>query len=322
MKHLINYNAIVQENYTKYTLNHAKVIIKYFFLAPIYRLIYLLAHQKATKKRYNVSITAIFRNEGEFLREWITYHQLIGIEHFYLYNNNSDDDSVQVLAPFIAEGSVTLIDFPEPYAQVKAYKHSLKHHAHESSWIAFIDIDEFICLKRHDKIGQWIASYSRYASVILDWKIFGTSNIKQRTPNSLIIDQFTHSWRSCVNLGKSIVNTAYTFDRGEFVHKFHARRHGLTYPPVDEFKNPIAHGVHPCRILRGESTAQLNHYWSRSLEDYEYKIIGRGDVFSANAYETRCQRIWDLFERHEAMCTSIDNTIRRHTKELKQKMGI
>ena len=44
------------------------------------------------EKKYKVSICAIFKNEGKYLREWIEFHRIIGIEHFYLYNNNSDDN--------------------------------------------------------------------------------------------------------------------------------------------------------------------------------------------------------------------------------------
>src|SRR5579883_479648 len=65
------------------------------------------------KKKYNLSIVAIFRNEKPYLREWIEYHRLVGVDHFYLYNNKSSDGSLEVLSPFIARGIVTLIDWPD-----------------------------------------------------------------------------------------------------------------------------------------------------------------------------------------------------------------
>ena len=59
--------------------------IKIFFLIFI-----LFSSLEA--KSYNVSACAIFQNEAPYLKEWIEYHRLIGVEHFYLYNNGSTDN--------------------------------------------------------------------------------------------------------------------------------------------------------------------------------------------------------------------------------------
>ena len=46
---------------------------------------------------YYFSICAIFKDESLSIKEWIEYHKLIGVEHFYLYNNKSKDSSVSIL---------------------------------------------------------------------------------------------------------------------------------------------------------------------------------------------------------------------------------
>ena len=48
-----------------------------------------------------LSIAAIYRDEGPYLREWIEFHRLVGVERFFLYNNRSTDDHLEVLAPYI-----------------------------------------------------------------------------------------------------------------------------------------------------------------------------------------------------------------------------
>ena len=45
------------------------------------------------QKKYTVAVCAIFKNEGIFLKEWLEYHLLIGVEHFYLYNKSERQDS-------------------------------------------------------------------------------------------------------------------------------------------------------------------------------------------------------------------------------------
>jgi len=46
-----------------------------------------------------LSICTIFKNEARYLREWIEFHRLVGVDHFYLYENRSEDDFAPVLAP-------------------------------------------------------------------------------------------------------------------------------------------------------------------------------------------------------------------------------
>lgn len=46
--------------------------------------------------KYEVSLCLVFYNEAKFLKEWLDYHLVIGVSHFYLYNNNSTDDYMPV----------------------------------------------------------------------------------------------------------------------------------------------------------------------------------------------------------------------------------
>ena len=64
-------------------------------------------------KKYNFSICAIFKNEAPYLKEWIEYHLIFGVDHFYLYNVGSHDSFQSILKPYINKGLVTYIDWPE-----------------------------------------------------------------------------------------------------------------------------------------------------------------------------------------------------------------
>lgn len=56
------------------------------------------------KKKYYMSVCAVFKNEAPFMKEWILYYQVIGADHIYLYNNNSDDNYQEVLQPLLIVG--------------------------------------------------------------------------------------------------------------------------------------------------------------------------------------------------------------------------
>ena len=95
-------------------------------------------------KKYNVSICAIFKNEAPYLKEWIEFNNIVGVDHFYMYNNNSEDDYEAVLKPYIKSGLVTLIDWPQNQKQMECYQTCIKDFSGETKWLGFIDIDEFI----------------------------------------------------------------------------------------------------------------------------------------------------------------------------------
>ncbi|MCB1136166.1 MAG: glycosyltransferase family 92 protein, partial [Chlamydiia bacterium] len=97
----------------------------------------------------NLWVCSVFQNEGPYLREWIEYHRMIGAEHFILFNNNSDDDYLNILDPYIQDKVVTLVEWPTPrhqasYNQTGAIRQALNMSRGKTRWLASIDIDEFI----------------------------------------------------------------------------------------------------------------------------------------------------------------------------------
>lgn len=68
--------------YNKFSLGIKKV------LSPCLDLLYrqIIRHKKqdTADKLYYLSVCAIFKNEGPILKEWIEYHLLVGVDHFFL----------------------------------------------------------------------------------------------------------------------------------------------------------------------------------------------------------------------------------------------
>src|SRR3989339_2237430 len=96
--------------------------------------------------QYQLSICAIFQDEAPYLKEWIEFHQLVGVEHFYLYNHRSTDDWKTVLAPYIDNGTVELWNENTEALdnrsfnklQSACYTECLKHTRGVSKWVAFL----------------------------------------------------------------------------------------------------------------------------------------------------------------------------------------
>ena len=115
--------------------------------------------------KMNFGICAIFKNEARYLREWIEFHLIQGFDHFYLYNNGSDDEYADVLQPYLSEGVVSLKDWDHPLLQgyshqIEAYRDCLRS-AH-TRWVAFIDVDEFLYAGNCDRFVDAMKQYEAF----------------------------------------------------------------------------------------------------------------------------------------------------------------
>ncbi len=150
-------------------------------------------------QKYNLSICAIFRNEAPYLKEWIEYHQLIGVDHFYLYNNRSIDRFKKVLEPYVKQGIVTLIDWPDylraadehfwPLStQVPAYENAIKRSAKHSKWLLFLDIDEFLVLAHDTSLKEILEQHEDAPGLNLQSMFFNASSTGVLPKRRLVIE--------------------------------------------------------------------------------------------------------------------------------------
>jgi len=305
----------IQINIQYYT----KVFLSYIYDKLYYIIIKLneLINKKNTqKKQYNLSVCAIFKDEADSLKEWIDFHLIVGVEHFFLYNNFSNDNFLSILDPYINKGIVTLYDWPYIKGQTKAYKDCFERNKHLTQWLAFIDIDEFICPKKESTISEWLIKYKSYPSIVIYWKMFGTSGKIEHNHNIPVIEQYINSWEKLVNIGKTIVSTNYNiFDYNDFhklstVINIFGKR--IVIPSVNEFKKHLRYGINRVGFNKPiDSKIQINHYWSKSYNTYFMSKAKRGPGTTNKVRDN------DYLFLHELKNISSDYTIWRFLVKLK-----
>lgn len=258
--------------------------------------------------KYNISICLMIKNDHEYIQEWLNHHRSIGIEHFYIYDNESTP-------PYNNLGDdVTLIYWDENYyfephppiknmkyynksfqknmpsfidlelthyplypnrndRQYKAYQHCLNNFGKDNKWIAFIDADEFIMID-DQKLKDLLDEYSKdesTAQLLLYWRTFGSSDYIKKQPK--IIESYTE-WFPDYQV-KPIVQPEKIFGVS-YIHEF------TVYPGLRSI-NENQEAMMARKIEKHCSNKiWINHYWCKSLQDFEEtKIKRKGGVTQA-----------------------------------------
>ena len=254
--------------FEKSQMNRLKWIVLYFF--------FLVNTGYGADYPYTLSICAIFQNEAPYLKEWLEFHQAVGVEHFYLYNHRSRDHYREILKPYIASGIVELIDKPKVAnriklfnrLQCKCYNECLARSRSISKWVAFIDIDEYLFPVKEQSLQNVLKDYEKYGGVYANWRIFGTSCLKKIPKHQVLIEALTsctpHTF-SANHYIKSIVRPEYAL---HFPNPHHpVYRTGYFQVNTDNipFDGPFQSSFIQSNRLR------INHYWTRD-EDFFYRI--------------------------------------------------
>ena len=93
-----------------------------------------------------LSVLAIFKNETDNLKVWIDHYLWQGVEHFYLIDNDSTDNPLEILQDYIDKGIVSYYYKAEKHKQAEHYRwvfdtENLKNNTY---WLIVCDMDEFL----------------------------------------------------------------------------------------------------------------------------------------------------------------------------------
>lgn len=266
----------------------------------------------------DLSVCAIFQNEASYLKEWIEFHQLVGVQHFFLYDNASTDSFLTVLDPYLTRGEVTLTPWnavstahPEwDLIQRQAYADALHVARDKTRWLAFIDIDEFLFPVEDETLPAFLSGYQDFAGVCVNWQLYGTSKVATIPKDQLLIETLVM---------KAPANHEENFQVKSIVQPSLAllckNPHVFTYAPgftqVDARKQPF-YGPRSGQISVDQ--VRINHYWSKD---------------EAHFFKVKAPRRKKWGESAEAMMARLkilnqveDKTIFRFVPRLKKKMGM
>jgi hypothetical protein len=223
------------------------------------------------EKKYKLSVCALFKNEASYLKEWLEYHQMVGVDHFYLYDNGSKDSSRDILLPYIKNGLITLTYWPDRVknsddanaqhwvlsTQLPAYENAIKCFAlQDSEWLVFLDIDEFLVPVETSTVGEVLANYNQCPGVELTTDFFDASNQDPLLNKGLLIANDNLTNRPEQNRLKAVEKTIF---KPEWNTNF-------TWPP---YKCQFKEGKSADRACRHE--LRINKYVNRPTGELNFR---------------------------------------------------
>lgn len=266
---------------------------------------------------YEVAIVSIFRDEADWFPEWIEYHTDLGVEHFYLYDNGSVDDYAEVLSPYIKKGLVSLIPWTHvnyPKAHLAVIKNAIRNTKNKAKWLAVIDPDEYIVLHTSNNIKEFLKDYEDYAGLVMNWQIFGTSNVQSLNRGESMLRLLTWKFPTYFDSAWNSNHWVKTIIRPDRIdentgnaycgnHIFMPMRN---YQIVNSDKNPQPIlSKNPSIVV---DKIQLNHYWMRTLDWFYEKKINRRETHFFEAYPSDFVN-WILLESHSEQDFSIQRLL-------------
>lgn len=237
------------------------------FFIKTYAILRILYLERKASYKYKLAIVLIAKDEGDYLEEWLAFHKVMGIDHVFLYDNDSIDQTREVVQPYIDCGFVTYNLIPGERRQYDAYNHALKEYGHLCKYMAVIDADEFLLPKNSsyqvsDVVDHAFAQDHNIGAIGINWRIYGSSGHMKKEPG-LVIERFLYrAATECVtNLHiKSIVKPSCVrlfdhphyarFHKGYYTAGLHGELIGAWYHPVSD-----------------NDELRINHYITKSKEE-------------------------------------------------------
>ena len=219
--------------------------------------------------RFGVSILAILKNEAPYMEEWLCHHMAIGVDHFFLYDNDSSDELHQVLKPYADHGIVTTVYFPMRGLQRDANNHVVRFFGATTEWLAYVDIDEFLVPQQDEQIGSVMSRYPDASQVLVSRAEMCYSG-HRTPPPGLITENYRQRSENVPRMGSSavlakpIVRPQRTFRVG--IH-YAVTIDGKTTNTAGTFIEEEANNI----VEPSYANLQMNHYYTKSYEEFQAK---------------------------------------------------
>ena len=244
-----------------------------------------------------IGICAIAKNEDFYIDEFIRYHLKLGVDQICIFQNNW-----RYSGPFTENFHVHWYAQDGEVQQLNAYNRFL-HNANlsiqELDWCAFIDVDEYICVRDVSRSFQDILEeFQAYPSLAINWRLFGSSRLSWDYSHD-VVTRFTKCEAVLNKHIKQVVNLKMMRENGMLSKAYFINPHYGNWAAVNLQKNAVI-GPFNTQQLDQVQLLELNHYAVKTWDECLAKCSrGRADASCKRNAE-------EFFREHDK--NDIDNT--------------
>ena len=236
-----------------------------------------------------MTLCTMMRNEAKYVREWVEFHSLLGVDKFFIFDNDSKDSLEAALNKTIANVSIiqwppvnwkegnphsracqafmdgtNLVEWALADCQLAAFHECVRNERGRSRWISTIYVDEFLLPRYDDEmqlqtLPEALAPYDHMHGVRLNSFTYGTSHyFVPIRDDELVIE--THTIRGDeLSCEKEIVDPSKV----------------ETYPSVHyaRYLDPVWNIPWMRDVPRQHSTIRFNHYPLKSVQEAKHKGV-------------------------------------------------
>jgi glycosyltransferase involved in cell wall biosynthesis len=225
-----------------------------------------------------VGVCAIFKNEADYVEEWLAFHILQGVSRIIAYDNNSSDETCQRATSFAKYVDLQIVHWPDSgngfnCTQRLAYLDGARRLTGLADYVAFIDLDEFVFATDYSPLGQVLAHFpADAAAVAVNQRVFGSAGQSSST-GDLVTSRFTMAAADDYSEGRWFKTIARPDRIVDFdsVHSVvlnsgaYVLSDGRPLPPRSE---------HPgISSIVVEGALRLHHYILKSRQEFELKKL-------------------------------------------------
>lgn len=243
----------------------------------------------------NIALVCFAREEDNYIEEWTKYHFKIGFDKIFVYQ---DQWQCKLNDPRIIKISSTYEK--DPNRLIRFYNDFIKLLSDPFDFAAFFDVDEFLVLKKHNNVKDFLKNYLECQSIGIPWVYFGDNGLSCVEENNYsVVKRFTKRRKRIGWDGGYPVKQILKLDKKIEMSIHHPWCHWHS-------QNKIVNSGPGLSTEEPSDIVQLNHYYCKTKQEFIEKKMnlhfhdwpaGMGNFYKFNFNEIEDLTAYDFYTK-------------------------
>lgn len=225
-----------------------------------------------------IVISCPIKGDNEYLIEFVEHYIKLGFDKIYFYDNN-DDDEIQpseLLKKYFEMDMVEIIDYRNTVFNDILHRYDFYIY-YDFKWVLFVDDDEFLELKRHNTVQEFLDSFNHSVKKIAINNLhFGDNEKCFYEPDKLVQETFPEpvpcDRRTSYGVLINSAIKSFLRKQNKKLGTFHLNAHSLLdencYYNVNNAKIQLENFWRMKEEEISFDTAYIKHYCTKTLEEF------------------------------------------------------